>query len=350
MAVAAVPALAALSEADQRARIMLEVAKDEERIRNLGVLVDDPTLNGYLQEITDRLFPDRKGELHVRGILDSEFNAFTMPSGNIYFNTGALLRIQDEAELASVLGHEGTHYTADHAFREAVHVKRTAGTVMLSPLLGTSLWAGYSRDMEREADKGGFERMNNSGYDSHAGAELFNRIDRELLLRQLPRGGYFWSDHPAMKERIASLAALQSGKSGGTERNRERYLGITERARMEALDVIHRRHDADLLVFLLDDEKMLDTLPPRARFYLAEGLRLRGKPGDSERAYAEYETTVKTAPNDPNAYQALGVRYMRDGHKSEALTMLRQYVKLEPDATRSSYARQYITTLEQETQ
>lgn len=349
MTVAAMPALAALSEADQRARIMLEVVKDEERIRNLGVLMDDPVLNGYLQEITDRLFPDHKGELQVRGILDSEFNAFSMPSGSIYFNTGALLRIQDEAELASVLGHEGTHYTADHAFREAVHTKRTAGTVILSPLLGTSLWAGYSRDMEREADRGGFERMNNSGYDSHAGAELFNRIDRELIMRKLPRGGYFWADHPAMKERIANLAEFGAGKSGGTERNRERYLAVTEHARMQALDVIHRRHDAELLVFLLDDEKMLDTLPPRARFYLAEGLRLRGKTGDSERAGTEYETTIKTAPDDPNAYQALGVRYMRDGHKSEALAMLRQYVKLEPDQTRSSYARQYITTLEQET-
>jgi tetratricopeptide (TPR) repeat protein len=117
---------------------------------------------------------------------------------------------------------------------------------------------------------------------------------------------------------------------------------------MDVLEVIHRRHDADLLVFLLEDEKLLDALPPRARFYLAEGLRLRGKPGDGDRAITEYETTIRSAPEDPNAYQALGVHFMRDGHKSEALAMLRQYVKLEPDQTRSSYARQYITTLEQE--
>src|SRR5712671_3636088 len=327
IAVGAMPALAGLSEVDQRARIMLEVAKVEER-----------------------LFPDRKGELHVRSILDSDFNAFAMPSGSVYFNTGALLRIEDEAQLASVLGHEGTHYTADHAFREAVHVKHTAGTVILTPLIGGSIWAGYSRDMEREADRGGFERMSDSGYDNRAGAEIMGRMDRELTVRHLPHGGYFWADHPAVKERVATFRALEAGKPPGAERNRERYLAITEHARMDALAVIHRRHDADLLVFLLDDEKLLDTLPPRARFYLAEGLRLRGKPGDSERANTEYETTVKTAPEDPNAYQALGVRYMRDGHKSEALAMLRQYVKLEPDATRSSYARQYITTLEQEPQ
>jgi predicted Zn-dependent protease len=350
LAAIALPVRAGLSEADQRARLLLEVSQQEERLQHAGVLMDDPALNAYLQEITDRLFPDHKGELHVHTIRDSDFNAFAMPSGSIYFNTGALLRIRDEAQLATVLGHEGTHYTADHAFKQVVRDKRTAGTLILTPLFTLSLWAGYSREQEREADRGGFERMTSSGYDGHAGVELFGLMDRELTVRHLPRGGYFWADHPAVKERVATLTELAAGKSGGTERNRERYLAATERARMEALEVIHRRHDADLLVFLLDDEKLLDTLPPRARFYLAEGLRLRGQPGDTDRAGTEYETTVKTAPEDPNAYQALGVRFMRDGHRSEALAMLRQYVKLEPDQSRSSYARQYITTLEQEAQ
>jgi len=345
----AAPARAALSEADQRARIMLEVSQAEEQLRHSGVLLDDPALDAYLQEITDRLFPDHKGELHVRSLRDSDFNAFAMPSGSVYFNTGALLRIQDEAQLATVLGHEGTHYTADHAFKQVVHEKHVAGTLILTPLLTLSLWAGYSRDQEREADRGGYERMSSSGYDNRAGVELFQRMDRELTVRHLPRGGYFWADHPAVKERVANLTALEGGMPGGAERNPERYLAVTEHARMDALAAIHRRRDAELLVFLLDDEKLLNTLPPRARFYLAEGLRLRAKPGDSERAITEYETTIATAADDPNAYQALGVRYMRDGHKSEALAMLRQYVKLEPDETRNSYARQYITALEQET-
>jgi len=230
-----------------------------------------------------------------------------------------------------------------------VHEKHVAGTLILTPLLTLSLWAGYSRDQEREADRGGYQRMSSSGYDNRAGVELFQRMDRELTVRHLQRGGYFWADHPAVKERVANLTALEGGMPGGAERNPERYLALTEHARMDALAAIHRRRDADLLVFLLDDEKLLSTLPPRARFYLAEGLRLRAKPGDGERAITEYETTIATAPDDPNAYQALGVRYMRDGHKSEALAMLRQYVKLEPDETRNSYARQYIAALEQET-
>lgn len=353
---AATPARAALTEVEQRDRILLEVSHAEEQLRNSGMLVGDPALDAYLQEVIDRLFPDRKGELHVRGIHDSEFNAFAMPSGSIYFHTGALLRIQDEAQLASILGHEGTHYTADHAFKQVVHAKHAIGASMvgslvvpfLADVVAISSMAGFSREHEREADQKGIERMSQCGYDPQAGAEIMGRMDRELTARGITHGGYFWADHPKIQERVASLGAFATAHPGSTERDRERYLTATESARMEVLAIIHRRLDGKLLVFLLDDEKLLDTLPPRAHFYLAEGLRLRGKPGDSERAISEYAATIKLAPDDAKAYQALGIRYMRDGRKAEALALLRQYVALEHDETRTGYARQYITTLEEE--
>ncbi len=353
---ATAPARASLSEAEQRARIALEVADSEERLQNSGLLVNDPELNAYLQEITDRLFPDHKSELHVRAFLDSEFNAFTMPSGSIYFNTGALLRIRDEAELASVLGHEGTHYTADHAYRERVHDKRAATAALigdlalpiLSQVIGVSSMAGYSRENEREADQGGFDRMSRCGYDPKAGSELFGLLDRELTVRAMNHGGYFWADHPKVKERIANLAAMAAAHMDGTERNQERYLAVTQRARLQSLATIHRRLDGKLLVFLLADEKLVDTLPPRAHYYLAEGYRLRNATGDGERATAEYATAIKLAPDDPGAYQALGLRYMRDGNKGDALLMLRKYVELEHDPARTGYAQQYIQKLQGE--
>ena len=356
MAFAATPAQAALTEVEQRDRIRLEVSHAEEQLRNSGILVGDPALDAYLQEVTDRLFPDHKGELHVRGIRDSEFNAFAMPSGSIYFHTGALLRIQDEAQLAAIIGHEGTHFTADHAFKQVVHAKHAIGASMvgslvvplLADLVAISSMAGFSREHEREADQKGIERMSQCGYDPQAGAEIMGRMDRELTVRGITHGGYFWADHPKIQERVASLGAFATAHPGGTERARERYLAATEGARMEALAVIHRRLDGKLLVFLLDGEKLLDTLPPRAHFYLAEGLRLRGEPGDSERAIAEYAATIQLAPDDPRAYQALGIRYMRNGRQAEALVLLRQYVSLEHDETRTGYARQYIATLEEE--
>jgi tetratricopeptide (TPR) repeat protein len=190
--------------------------------------------------------------------------------------------------------------------------------------------------------------MSGCGYDPKAGSELFGLLDRELSMRAMNHGGYFWADHPKVKERIANLSAMAAAHAEGTERNQQRYLAVTERARLQALAAIHRRLDGKLLVFLLADEKLADTLPPRAHFYLAEGYRLRAGPGDSERATAEYASAINLAPDDADAYQALGLRYMHDGNKGEALSMLRKYVELEHDPARTGYAQQYIQKLQGE--
>ncbi len=280
-------AIAALTESEQRARIDFEVNRFEESIGNSGALYGNAELDRYLHSTLDRLFPDQAGRLHVRTISDSEFNAFALPSGGIYFNTGALLRIEDEAQLATVLGHEGTHITGDHTYLSVVHGKHVANTmtvgIFLIPLVAQiaaiSSMAGFSREHERDADNGGFDRMVAAGFDAHAGAELFGRMDRELSLRKLGRGMYFYTDHPRVQERVASLTELAAKLPAGGDRNRDRYLAITEPARLAALAAIHKRGDGKLLVFLLEDEKLLATLPPATRYYLGEGYRLRAGPG-----------------------------------------------------------------------
>ena len=113
----------AIEEQEQRARIEFETTKFEHQIEYSELLFKDPALDDYLQEVTDRMFPDMKGKLHVRTITDPNFNAFAVSTGGIYFNTGTLLRLDDEAQLASVLGHEGTHVTADHMYRSVKTAK-----------------------------------------------------------------------------------------------------------------------------------------------------------------------------------------------------------------------------------
>ena len=120
----------ALDEQEQRARIEFETKKGEYQIEHSELLFKDPELNAYLQEVTDRLFPDMKGKLHVRAIRDPNFNAFAVATGGVYFNTGTLLRLDDESQLASVLGHEGTHYTGDHMYR-SVHAAKSASVITL---------------------------------------------------------------------------------------------------------------------------------------------------------------------------------------------------------------------------
>ena len=349
-------AAAALTEGEQRARINFEVNQFEESIGHSGALFGNADLDSYLQSTLDRLFPDQVGRLRVRTISDSDFNAFALPSGGIYFNTGALLRIEDEAQLATVLGHEGTHVTGDHTYLSVVHGKHVVNAmsvgIFLIPLVAQiaaiSSMAGFSREHERDADQGGFDRSVAAGFDPHAGAELFGRMDRELTLRKLGRGMYFYADHPRVQERVASLTALAAKMSMGGERNRERYLAITAPARLAALAAIHKRGDGKLLVFLLEDESLLATLPPATRYYLGEGYRLRAAPGDLERATEQYQRVVQEVPDSAPPYQALGLQDLHAGRKREALAMFQKFLSLDAAALQAGFVKLYVQQLQQE--
>lgn len=375
-------AAAALDEAEQRERIAFETRKFEAQIEHSAILFDDPELNAYLQEVMDRLFPEMKGKLRVRTFRDPEFNAFAVATGGIYFHTGTLLRLDDESQLASVLGHEGTHVTADHMYRHVKSAKGASVVTLLAGLtaagfgippelvqiVGMSSMAGFSRSYERESDRGGFDRMVEAGYDARGGAEAFARLERELLARNVSRAPYFFASHPNVKDRVETLTEFGGVSPPPGERNIERYREVTLRARLNALEQIHRGGNGKVLVFLLEDEGLLKTLPPEARYYLAEGFRLRAevarrdpkdrrgekeiaaqRAADAARAVSEYEQTLVEAPEFAPTWQALALHHFRIGNKPRALELFRRYVELVPDPKQSGYARQYIESLSRET-
>ena len=371
----------AIEEAEQRERIEFETRRFEGQIEHSAILFDDPELNAYLQEITDRMFPDMTGKLRVRTFRDPEFNAFAVATGGIYFHTGTLLRLDDESQLASVLGHEGTHVVADHMYRHVKSAKSASGITLfvgmvaagfgippeLVQIVGLSSMAGFSRAYERESDKGGFDRMVAVGYDARGGAEAFGRLERELLARHASQGPYFFASHPNVKDRVETLTEFGGATPAPGERNVERYRAVTLRARMNALEQIHRSGNGQVLVFLLEDEKLIDTLPAEAHYYLAEGFRLRSvkarkqskddrteqqieaqRAADAARAAVEYQRTIELLPDFAPTYEALAMHHYRAGEKARALELFRRYVELTPDPRKTGYARQYIDSLSKE--
>jgi len=371
----------ALDEQEQRVRIEFETKNGEYQIEHSELLFKDPELNAYLQEVTDRLFLDMKDKLHVRALRDPDFNAFAVSTGGIYFNTGTLLRLDDESQLASILGHEGTHVTGDHVYRSVHAAKSASGITVIAGLTAAvfelppelanlvvySSMMGFSRDYEREADRGGFDRMSQAGNDARGGLLAFARLDRELAAQLVDQGPYFFASHPDVKERVVNLTEFGGESPPEGEKDTDRYLAVTLHARLDALAQIHRGGDGRTLVFLLENENLLQALPPEARYYLAEGFRLRAekakRPGkdkrskeeiaaqrsfDAARAVQEYELTLKQAPDYAPTYEALAMQYYRIGDKSRALDLFQRYVELNPDPKQTGYARQYIELLGKE--
>src|SRR3989442_11390881 len=99
-----------------------QAEKEEETLTKKAKIYDDPLLDEYLGKIADRLLPDEvraAGGPGLRfGVMsDPTLNAFAMPNGRIYVHSGLLSRLDNEAQLATILGHEMTHVTSRHALR-----------------------------------------------------------------------------------------------------------------------------------------------------------------------------------------------------------------------------------------
>jgi predicted Zn-dependent protease len=157
------------------------------------VAYDDPALQAYVNRIGQELAANsHRSNLNFQfTVLDSpQVNAFALPGGYVYVTRGIMAYMQDEADLAGVVGHEIGHVTARHSVRQqaqqtmaGIGVAAVAiGTgsselANLSSSLGGALVAGYGRGMELESDGLGAEYLARSGYDPQ------NMIDVVTLLK-----------------------------------------------------------------------------------------------------------------------------------------------------------------------
>lgn len=236
---------ATFSPEEDESKLWGVLRQTEAKIAQPKSVYEDPRLSEYLTTVVNRLAPAGYREaggpsLRVVVLRDPRLNAAAMAHGVVLVNTSILARTDNEAQLASVLGHEITHITNRHQVREyrdlqnrqtAINVAAFLGTLALAaaavdqsqrghpetaqaivsvggPLLAqglklsyTAMVSGYSRDMEREADENGQILMAKAGYDPREMGKFFR-----ILLSESPDRGaletFFWGNHPRTSERI----------------------------------------------------------------------------------------------------------------------------------------------------
>src|SRR5437667_4859340 len=169
-----------------------------QEVERSSKMIDDPVVTEYVNRVGQNLVrnSDARVPFTIKVIDSDEVNAFALPGGFFYVNSGLILRAQEESELAGVLAHEISHVTARHGTKNA-----TKGELMqLAPIhlliLGTAGWAGYgiyqglnmaipltflkfSRDAEREADFLGIQYMYKAGYDPNSYVTFFERVQAD---------------------------------------------------------------------------------------------------------------------------------------------------------------------------
>lgn len=174
-----------------------------------GQLVDDPEVIKYIQGLAGRLTPymGRDFDYEYYVVKDDNLNAFALPGGKIFINTGAILKTQSEAELAGLLGHEISHAVLSHGFQSVTQANLLNNLEQIVPAinrLSALANAQFSQQNERQADILGTRVLALSGYSADGMRNLMVAIKKESGDR---KSSYFDS-HPAPSDRVQYLEKI----------------------------------------------------------------------------------------------------------------------------------------------
>jgi len=193
-------------------------------------LVRDPKVQELVDAVGRRLLahaPARAFRYEFRVVDQWPPNAFTLPGGAVYVSRGLLVLSDSEDELANVLAHEIMHAAARHA---AARQRVAGGTNPFAMAFTSPVYlAAYSRDQEREADRGGQSMAAAAGYDPTGMNDFLASLGNvERLLAGASRMPGFFDTHPPTNERTASTATraqhLEWTRQPGVTRDRDDYL------------------------------------------------------------------------------------------------------------------------------
>lgn len=348
----------------------------EKRLGTSGLLYGQPALDAYLQGVADTLHrPDDPSPIRVRVIKGPWPNAFVLPNGASYVTTAMLDMLDNEAQLACVLGHEMTHLVEQHALQEMRAQRTRQGwATALAVLVGAvgayyggsqagaaladltasagQLWtisavSGYSRDNEREADRVGFERLVAAGYDTAQAPLVF-----ELLLTRTPDETQgvrpYFATHPRLEERIASFRELAAARADAPAGKVEadRYLvAIGELPIEQALLLI----EGDQPVLAQSSiDRYLARHPDSAQAHFVAGEMWRARPsepGAIDNALAAYGRAAALPGTPPAALRNKGLLHRERGESPLAREAFERYLTLDPQAVDAGIVRLYLQEL-----
>ena len=327
-----------------------------------------PDLTAYVNEIGQKLaaVADRKLPYEFVVLNNSVPNAWALPGGKIAVNRGLLTELQNEAELAAVLGHEIVHAAARHGAKA-----QERGTIMQAGMAAAQIGAAiggldaglanvvlggagvgaqmiqqkYGRDQELESDLYGMKYMKKVGYDPWGAVtlqETFVRLSQQGGAKQESWFEGLFASHPPSQERVDKNKVTAEELGRGGELGQEQYA-----ARMKSLRDIkpaYDKHDQAMAAASKKDFATARSLtsdaarmvPREGRFqeFLGELSLAEKKPAE---AIASYQKAIELNPNYFGSYLGGGVAQYQAGDKAKAQEWLAASAKLLPTAPAAYY-------------
>ncbi len=298
----------------------------------------DRKVNQYVQQIGKNLLPNvhrPQMPYSFQCVNATYINAYAFPGGTIAVTRGILLKLQNEAELAGLLGHELGHVNARHAAEQmskgqlssmlvaglsAAASTQGKGLGELTQQLGALsqglLLSKYSRDNEREADALGNEYMVKAGYPSRGFTGLMEML-QSLNKKQPSSAQVLFSTHPMSSERLAAARQREKGiyaTSKASSDNRDRYMDAIASLRAKEKGIILLQEGEKYMAkkeFDQAQNSIKQALTHLKRDYtanmlMAKCLMFREKPAHA----LPYANRAKELyPSEAQAYYLAGIAY-----------------------------------------
>jgi len=341
------------------------VEKEQQRLDNSGLLYQDPELENYLNHTAEKLQAHSIASdfhFHIKVLKDPNLNAFAYPNGVIYLHTGILSRMDNEAQLAALLSHEMTHCTHRHSLRVIrsisdrpayiAAIQETLARISMVQEVAKALGiagsmaavAGYTRDLETEADLVGLDLMVKANYDARETLQLFDHLKREIEAEG-DKQPYFFGTHPNIEQRIDNATkwlAEATVPQSAAIKNTEAFQRATRQMVLANAGLDLRLGRFEIARRTL--EKYLKTGPDDARAYFLYGeiLRQRGRPDDAKTAAAYFKKSIALDPSLPGPHKAMGLIFYKGGEKHLARKFFESCLRLSPNDPESAYIRSYL--------
>lgn len=313
----ATPNISSLTSADakygqseEEKNLLARARELDQELDRKGMLLETPALVSYVQNVGQPLVPKEAAK-----IVDFRFhilrspvaNAFALPNGSIYLTVGLLARLENEAELAQVMGHEISHVVLRHGIKayESNRSSIVAAHIADLFLFGTAIAylpyvasvASYSREQEEEADLAGLRAVAAHGYSPDEAIHVFDRIQEVKNGEALE--GTWYSSHSSNKQRAEALRDLvrtgaitvQQAKVGDTS-----YLAFVSKIAIENIQLKLNARQYELALDAAN--RSLTKNPKSAQFHFYKGEAYRDMADDPKGAAREHGWIYGKSFND----------------------------------------------------
>lgn len=336
--------------------LWMQVDEVERQLRDSPLRIRDGNLEKYLFDVLCREVGQKRcSGVRVYASENPSFNASMMPNGAMQVQSGLLLRVRNEGELAAVLGHEFAHFELRHGLagfknrRSATDVMAwvtVLGGISNTPtgdtqLLLTGSIYRFDRDQETAADVLGLKYLAQSGYPAHSASEAWQSLmaeqdaaarGRKLKAKQRYSAGFF-DTHPTPLNRAVYLSEAADKLPAGGDPRAQALQDAIAPYLPRFLAAQNKLNDFGGTDYILSNLAARSGWTPDLLFARGELYRARANPRDLQLASQFYRDAKAAGYTGPEVDRNLGLALIRNGQVDEGRAALSAYLTADPNAS-----------------